>query len=43
MPQYRTIAEFEATANPTKAELDLITACKAGEHCILGDGTRPET
>jgi hypothetical protein len=43
MPQYRTIAEFEATANPTKAELALIAKCKAGEPCTLGDGTRPET
>ena len=43
MPQYRSIAEFERDAAPTAPETTLIAHCRAGEPCILGDGTRPET
>ena len=39
---YRSIAEFEAEATPTAAERALIAACRAGEPCILGDGTLPD-
>ena len=36
-----SIAEFEATESPTPAETELIEACRAGQPCILNDGTRP--
>ncbi|WP_299369308.1 hypothetical protein [uncultured Tateyamaria sp.] len=38
----RTYEEVLAL-NPTGAERKLIEACKAGEWCVLGDGTCPET
>ena len=38
---YRSIAEFETNASPSDAERALIAACRAGEMCILGDGTLP--
>ena len=38
---FTSIAEFEATESPTPAERKLIAAVRAGEGCILNDGTRP--
>ncbi|WP_309665032.1 hypothetical protein [Tabrizicola sp.] len=44
MAQFSTVAEFLDPKNnhaPTKAEHALITACREGRPCILGDGTLP--
>ncbi|PQO22550.1 hypothetical protein C2I36_12390 [Rhodobacteraceae bacterium WD3A24] len=41
MADPRTWEEVEAL-EPTAPERQLIDACKAGEMCVLGDGTRPE-
>ncbi|SEN71425.1 hypothetical protein SAMN04488103_10724 [Gemmobacter aquatilis] len=45
MARLRTVQEFlalEGDEAPTPAELKLVEACRAGEQCVLGDGTRPE-
>lgn len=45
MARLRTWAEWEALEGAdalTPAERHLVTCCKAGEGCILGDGTRPD-
>lgn len=45
MTRIRTVDEFldpKHGFNPTPAERALIEACRAGEKCRLGDGTRPK-
>lgn len=45
MARLRTVQEFLALRGdeaPTPAELQLVTASRAGEECVLGDGERPE-
>lgn len=45
MTRIRSVDEFldpKHGFNPTPAERALIAACRAGEKCRLGDGTRPE-
>ncbi len=46
MARFRTIADFRTLTGDvalTEAEEALIAACQAGEPCVRGDGTRPET